>query len=128
MARCRCAICSSYIGYSRQHWRWCGVLLAIEKLVSLNVPPLPPPILWVPYSQDLRGEVMEMVSEHEEEELDGETYGRDERSSAECQRRLWGAEPARRDDVLPFFVWSIVHDQRRSKVALDALLDVREIS
>lgn len=70
---------------------------------------------------------MAMVSEHEEEEIDGKSYGRDERSSAECQRRLWGAEPAQRDDVLPFFVWSIVHDQRRSEVALNALLDVREM-
>lgn len=72
--------------------------------------------------------MVDMVSEHEEEEIDGERYGRDESSSAECQRRLWGAEPARRDDVLPFFVWSIVHDRQRSEVALNALLDVRAIS
>lgn len=77
--------------------------------------------------QELRGEVVDMVSEQEEEEIDGQSYGRDESSSAECQRRLWGAEPARRDDVLPYFVWSIVHDQQRSEVALNALLDVRAI-
>lgn len=67
-----------------------------------------------------------MVSE-DEEGIDGGGYGGDERSSAECQRRLWGAEPARRDDVLPFFVWSIVHDQRRSEVALNAFLGVRSV-
>lgn len=78
--------------------------------------------------QTLRGDVIEMVSEgaEGEEEIDGEEYGDDARGSAECQRRLWGADPSQRDDVLPFFVWSIVHDQRRSEVALNAFLDVRD--
>lgn len=66
-----------------------------------------------------------MVCEDEEDDLDGEEYGSDPQGSAEFQRRLWGAEPARRDDVLPYFVWSIVHDPRRSEVALKAFLDVR---
>ena len=66
-----------------------------------------------------------MVSEDEEDDVGGEVYGSDIRSSAEYQRRLWGAEPARRDDVLPFFVWSIVHDQGRSEIGLKAFLDVR---
>lgn len=65
-----------------------------------------------------------MVSEDEDNGIGGEEYGSDARTSAEYQRRLWGAEPARRDDVLPFFVWSIVHDQRRSEVGLKAFLDV----
>lgn len=65
-----------------------------------------------------------MVSEDEDDDIVSEEYGGDARSSVECQGRLWGAEPARRDDVLPFFVWSIVHDPRRSEVALKAFLDV----
>ncbi|CAM9754681.1 unnamed protein product [Ectocarpus sp. 6 AP-2014] len=73
----------------------------------------------------LRGEVVTMVSEgvEGEDEIGGEEYGDDARGSAECQRRLWGADPSQRDDVLPFFVWSIVHDHRRSEVALNAFLD-----
>lgn len=69
-----------------------------------------------------------MVSEgvEGEEEIHGEEYGDDSRGSAECQRRLWGADPSQRDDVLPFFVWSIVHDHERSEVALNAFLDVRD--
>eukprot|EP00903_Cladosiphon_okamuranus_P011333 g10683.t1 len=73
--------------------------------------------------KELRNDVVAMVSEDEDDDVDGEVYGSDARSSAEYQRRLWGAEPARRDDVLPFFVWSIVHDQRRSEVGLKAFLD-----
>ena len=66
-----------------------------------------------------------MVSEDEEDDdTAGDVYGTDSRSSAEYQRRLWGAEPGRRDDVLPFFVWSIVHDHHRSEVGLKAFLDV----
>lgn len=69
-----------------------------------------------------------MVSEgvEGEDEIGGEEYGDDARGSAEYQRRLWGADPSQRDDVLPFFVWSIVHDHRRSEVALNAFLDVRD--
>lgn len=70
---------------------------------------------------------MEMVSEDEDyDSLAGVAdYGSDPASSAEYQRRLWGAEPGRRDDLLPFFVWSIVHDHSRSEVGLAAFLEVR---
>eukprot|EP00752_Nemacystus_decipiens_P003549 g3275.t1 len=73
--------------------------------------------------KDLRNDVVAMVSEDEEDDIGDDVYGADARSSAEYQRRLWGAEPGRRDDVLPFFVWSIVHDQHRSEVGLKAFLD-----
>lgn len=73
--------------------------------------------------QELQGEVVSMLTEYDDE---GETNdAEDEMVSAECQRRVWGAEPSRRDDLLPFFVWSIVHDHRRSDVSLGAFLDVR---
>ncbi|CAM9159135.1 unnamed protein product, partial [Hapterophycus canaliculatus] len=66
-------------------------------------------------------EVVSMLTEYDHE---GETDDpQDERASAECQRRVWGAEPSRRDDLLPFFVWSIVHDHRRSEVSLSAFLE-----
>ena len=100
-----------------------------------SLPPAPPPCPPTSFNhphrprhcmQDLRRDVLAMVSEDEEEDDDDRKYGSDPGSSAEFQRRLWEAEPAQRDDVLPFFVWSIVHDPRRSEIALRAFLDVRK--
>lgn len=96
--------------------------------ILASTAPLPhPPVfcLTPPWRvQDLRNDVVAMVSEDEDDDMGGEQYGSDAGTSAEYQRRLWAAEPARRDDVLPFFVWSIVHDRSRSEVGLKAFLDV----
>lgn len=47
------------------------------------------------------------------------------RLTAERQRRVWAIEPpARRDEILPYFVWSIVHDAERAEVDLKTFLEV----
>lgn len=68
--------------------------------------------------------MLAMVSEDDDDEEDGANRGSVEYRAAECQRRLWASEPSQRDDVLPLFVWSIVHDQGRKKADLNAFLDV----
>lgn len=47
------------------------------------------------------------------------------RVAAERQRRVWNADPGRRDDVLPYLVWSIVHDEDRDNAELKAFLEVQ---
>ena len=65
-----------------------------------------------------------MVSEDEDYDEEEANRGSAEYRAAESQRRLWASEPSQRDDVLPLFVWSIVHDQDRKKTDLTAFLEV----
>lgn len=86
-----------------------------------------------PASQDLRTSVKILASEDEEGEDDDEEEEDDKirgpegraRVAAERQRRVWNADPGRRDDVLPYLVWSIVHDEDRSAAELKAFLKVQ---
>ena len=77
-------------------------------------------------SQQLRGEVLAMVSEDEDYDEEEANRVSVEDRAADSQRRLWTSEPSQRDDVLPLFVWSIVHDQDRKKADLNAFLDVSD--
>lgn len=82
---------------------------------------------YIPVFQELRGEILSMASEEEEEDDDEAGRGSAEDQAAERQRRLWSAEPTRRDDILPYFVWSIVHDIGRQETDLNAFVDVRYV-
>ena len=67
-----------------------------------------------------------MVSEDEDYDKEEANRVSVEDRAADSQRRLWTSEPSQRDDVLPLFVWSIVHDQDRKKADLNAFLDVSD--
>lgn len=68
-----------------------------------------------------------MVSEDEDYDQEQANRSNAKDRAVENQRRLWAAEPSQRDDVLPLFVWSIVHDQNRKKADLNAFLDVSDM-
>lgn len=63
--------------------------------------------------------MLEIASEGQEDDCnDGDVH---------CQqRRVWGAQPAaRRDEILPYFVWSVVHNEERKADELKAFLAVK---
>lgn len=82
-------------------------------------------------TQDLRSSVLVMASEDQDDDDDEAeailTSTTCARLAAEQQLRVWSSEPGRRDDILPYFVWSIVHDEERAPVDLKAFLEVKHV-
>lgn len=61
---------------------------------------------------------------NDDDEDDNENDNDGKKKASERQRRMWSAEPSRRDDVLPYFVWSILHHRGKRDIDLKAFIDV----
>lgn len=69
-------------------------------------------------------EELEEADEDESQNLVGAPLAR---LVAERQRRVWATEPPeRRDEILPYFIRSIVHDENRPELDLKVFLEVRK--